>query len=133
MDALTEEISEKQETKTEDQMDVILYFLNSCGIVCTNINEINGIIIPREKLLNHELYDKIKIDIPKLKSLLSSTTFTSVQKNAAATQKWPLINLIRQIIRKYNYELFPKRICDGYTKDGIKKYKRFFEIKKIIK
>ena len=56
MDALTEEISEKQETKTEDQMDVILYFLNSCGIVCTNINEINGIIIPREKLLNHEIY-----------------------------------------------------------------------------
>ena len=47
-------------------------------------------------------------------------------------QRWPLINLIRQILRKYNYQLVPKRVCDGYTKDGIKKYKRFFEVKKII-
>ena len=61
---------------------------------------------------------------------MSSTSFTAVQKNADKSQRWPLINLIRQILRKYDYLLVPKRICDGYTKDGIKKYKRFFEIKK---
>jgi len=107
---------------------MILYFLNASGIKCSNIEDINGTIIPREYLLNDQLYHKLKEDIPKLKNYLSSTTFTSVQKNASTTQKWPLINLIRQILRKYNYELLPKRICDGYTKDGIKKYKRLFEI-----
>ena len=122
---------ETEETKTKkmEETKTALFFLNTCGITSSSMDGINGIIIPREKLLNLDLYDKVKADIPKLKPLLSSSTFTAVQKNASIIQKWPLINLIRQILRKYNYELVPKRISDGYTKDGIKKYKRLFEIK----
>jgi hypothetical protein len=105
----------------EKQTETIIYFFNKCGLTCTKIEELNGLVISRESLLNDTLYNSLKIDIPKLKSVLSSTVFTSVQKNAANTQKWPLLNLVRQILRKYNYELVPKRICDGYTKDGVKK------------
>ena len=93
------------------------------------MDEINGTIIARETLLNDSIYEKLKNDIPKLKHLLSSSTYTSTQKDADILQKWPLINLIRQILHKYNYQLLPKRICDGYTKAGVKKYKRLFEIK----
>jgi len=107
----------------------VLYFLNTCGIICDNLTELNGSIVPRETLLNDSIYDKLKPDIPKLKQILSSTTYTSMQKDADKTQQWPLINLIRQILRKYNYQFVPKRVCDGYTKDGIKKYKRFFEVR----
>jgi len=110
-------------------VSTVLYFLNTCGIICDNLQELNGIIVQREILLSDAIYDKLKPDIHKLKPILSSTTFTSMQKNADKTQQWPLINLIRQILRKYNYLLLPKRICDGYTKDGVKKYKRLFEVK----
>lgn len=127
--ALPNKETEENPIKEIEEAKIALFFLNACNIPCSSINDINGIIIPREQLLNLDLYDKVKADIPKLKSLLSSSTFTAVQKNASITQKWPLINLIRQILRKYNYELVPKRISDGYTKDGIKKYKRLFEIK----
>ena len=113
----------------EENEKIIIYVLNTCGILCNNLKELNGIIIPRETLLNDSIYDKVKKDIPKLKSVLSSTVYTSMQKNADKHQKWPLINLIRQILRKYNYQFLPKRVCDGYTKDGIKKYKRFFEVR----
>ena len=123
---LEPELSIKNTTPEE----TIIHFFNSCNIKCEKINDINGIIIPRESLLDPLLYDKIKPDIPKIKRVMSSSLFTAVQKNADLTQKWPLINLIRQILRKYNYNLEPKRISDGYTKDGVKKYKRFFEIKK---
>jgi hypothetical protein len=121
-----------EKSSEEKQTEIIIYFFNKCGLTCTKIEELNGLVISRESLLNDTVYNSLKIDIPKLKSVLSSTVFTSVQKNAANTQKWPLLNLVRQILRKYNYELVPKRICDGYTKDGVKKYKRLFEIK-IIK
>lgn len=125
MDNLEEAtVSEKN---VNDKM--VLYFLNACGFICENIKDLDGIIVPRETLLSDALYDKLKKDIPKLKSVLSSTTYTSMQKDADKSQKWPLINLIRQILRKYNYQLNPKRACDGYTKDGIKKYKRFFEVR----
>tara|TARA_R110002074_G_scaffold278561_5_gene450027 strand:+ start:506 stop:916 length:411 start_codon:yes stop_codon:yes gene_type:complete len=133
MNNLDEEnnIESKLSIKNTTPEETIIHFFNSCNIKCEKINDINGIIIPREGLLDPLLYDKIKPDIPKIKQIMSSSLFTSVQKNADLTQKWPLINLIRQILRKYNYNLNPKRISDGYTKDGIKKYKRFFEIKKI--
>ena len=58
---------------------------------------------------------------------------TSLQKNADKIQKWPLINLVRQILLFYNYKMEPIRKSDGYTLEGVKKYKRFFQIKKIQK
>jgi hypothetical protein len=35
---------------------------------------------------------------------------------------------VRQILSVYNYHLTPIRKCDGYTPEGVKKYKRFFKI-----
>lgn len=115
---------------TDANNDLIINFLNKCNIVCNDVNNLDGTIIYRDTLLNPNLYDKIKQDIPSLKNILNSSTYTSVQKNAENNQRWPLINLIRQILKRYNYELKPKRLADGYTKDGQKKYKRLFEIKK---
>ena len=57
---------------------------------------------------------------------------TGLQRNADKNQKWPLLNLIRQILNTYNYDMEPIRKSDGYTLEGVKKYKRFFQIKKII-
>ena len=53
---------------------------------------------------------------------------TSLQNNAEKQQKWPLLNLIRQILSVFGYKMEPIRKADGYTLEGIKKYKRFFHI-----
>jgi hypothetical protein len=87
--------------------------------------------IPRDQLLNNFLYDEIKILIPELRKTLSSSSLTSLQKNACNDQKWPLLNLVRQILTVYKYEMEPIRKSDGYTKEGVKKYKRYFQIKKV--
>jgi hypothetical protein len=55
---------------------------------------------------------------------------TSLQKNADKSQKFPLINLVRQILNVYDYKMEPIRKSDGYTLEGVKKYKRYFQIKK---
>ena len=103
------------------------------GLKFEILNDLDGLLIPREQLLDDKKYDEIKKHIPELKKSLSSSFMTSLQKNADNIQKWPLLNLVRQILLFYNYKMEPIRKSDGYTLEGVKKYKRFFQIKKIQK
>ena len=98
------------------------------GLNVEKIEDFEGLFIPREQLLCDLKYNEIKKLIPDLKKIYSSTFMTSLQKNADKCQKWPLLNLVRQILNFYKYKMEPIRKSDGYTLDGIKKYKRFFLI-----
>ena len=106
--------------------------LQKAGIFFETEEELNGILILREALLNDEKYKNMQPQIDELRKTLSSSFLTALQKNAAKTQKWPLLNLVRQILSCYNYTMEPIRKSDGYTPDGIKKYKIYFLIKKKI-
>lgn len=88
--------------------------------------------IPREQLLNDQLYNEIKILIPDLKKQFSSSKMNSLQQNAEKEQRWPLLNLTRQLLQHYGYKMEPVRKSDGYTLDGVKKYKRYFHVVKTV-
>ena len=107
--------------------------LSIAGIYFNELTDLEGIFFSRELLLCDYKYNKVKELIPELKKNFSSSFMTSMQQNAGENQKWPLINLVRQILSVYNYNLHPVRKCDGYTSEGVKKYKRFFKIVKKIK
>ena len=100
------------------------------GLKFEILNDLDGLLIPREQLLDDKKYEEIKKHIPELKKIFSSSCMTSLQKNADKSQKWPLLNLARQILSFYGYKMEPIRKSDGYTLEGVKKYKRFFQIKK---
>ena len=103
------------------------------GIPFEEIHALNGLCIPREVFLNNTTYTSIKEKIPSLKHYFSSSLLTALQKNAAIKQKWPLLNLIRQILKSMYYKMTPIRLSDGYTKEGKKKYRRLFSIDQIHK
>ena len=115
---------------TETQQ-IVKEFLNKCGIVFEDYKMLDGMLIPRETLLSQEKYENIKEDLVKMKKMYSSGALTALQKSAEAKQKWPLLNLVRQILKSNNYNMEPIRKSNGYTKEGKKKYLRFFIIKKI--
>lgn len=111
----------------------IVDILNEVGFnVNYKLNELDGHLFERDLLLNNNKYNNIQNKLPQLKNELSSSCLTFLHNNALSKQKWPLINMVRQILGHYNYDMFPIRKSDGYTKDGIKKYKRFFLIKRKI-
>ena len=114
-----------------DHDKMIKDFLNRCGIIFTEWNQLDGMAIPRDTLLSNVIYEKVKKDIVKLKELYSSGSLTSLQKNAQTSQKWPLLNLVRQILKSNEYKMDPRRKSNGYTPEGKKKYIRSFIIKKI--
>jgi hypothetical protein len=108
--------------------DEIKYIFKIVGLEVNNFNELSGLSISREILLSDNKYNEIKHLIPQLKENFSSSFMTSLHKNADKSQKWPLLNLIRQILNVYGYKMYPIRKADGYTLEGIKKYKRYFQI-----
>ena len=83
------------------------------------------------KMYPEATYEIVKDDIDKMRELYSSGSLTSLQKTAKENQKWPLLNLVRQILKSNNFKMDPIRKSNGYTKEGKKKYLRFFIIKKI--
>ena len=100
------------------------------GIQFNAIEDLDGLTIWREQLLSDTKYEEIKKLLPELKKIYSSSFMTSLQKNADKSQKWPLLNLVRQILNVYDYKMYPIRKSDGYTLEGVKKYKRYFLIDK---
>ena len=108
--------------------EVVRQILIRAGIHFTALEELNGRCIPREQLLSDSVYESIKPQIPGLKSVLSSTLLTSLQKEARIKQKWPLLNLVRQLLNVYGFQMQPVRKSNGYTKEGVKRFKRFFLI-----
>lgn len=112
------------------QQEQIKTFLSKCKITVNNFDELDGMLIPREIFLDEELYKKVEDDINILKTLFTSSALTSLQSNAKDTQKWPLLNLVRQVLKSCHYKMTPKRVSAGYTKEGKKIFKRMFIIEK---
>ena len=113
------------------QLDHIKTFLNKCKIVINMFDDLNGMLVPREIFFDKVVYDSVKEDISIMKQLFTSSALTSLQSNAEENQRWPLLNLVRQILRSCHYKMTPKRVSAGYTKDGKKIYKRMFIIEKL--
>ena len=113
--------------------DDIKNIFKIAGLPFEELEDINGLVIERDILLNDAKYESVKLKIPELKKYLSSSCLTSLQKDANKKQKWPLLNLVRQILKIYYFKMEPIRKSNGYTKEGKKLYKRLFLLKKIEK
>jgi hypothetical protein len=110
----------------------LIYILNASGIICNSMKELDGLSIHRDILMNDEKYKHlVDTDFALLKTIFSSSYLTSLQSTATSKQRFPLLNLVRQLIRSCNYKLTPKRLADGYTLSGVKKYKRMFIVEKM--
>jgi len=104
---------------------------NEIGLPFEEIGNLNGLYVSRDIFLNENKYTIVKEKIPSLKHYFSSSFMTSLQKNAEKKQKWPLLNLIRQLLKSMYFKMTPVRVSNGYTKEGKKIYRRLFLIEKI--
>jgi len=119
------------DTKDNTIDKVSHYILQEIGLVFETVDQLNGQFVPRELFINNDKYLQIKEKILDLKSVFSSSFLTCLHSNAINKQRFPLLNLIRQILSAYHYKMIPTRKSNGYTKDGIKLYKRYFTISKL--
>ena len=101
---------------------------NVLSIVGINVEDMEEKTIMREVFLCPTRYNEVKKYIEELRNSYSSSSMTSLQDGAEKNQRWPLLNIVRQILNVYNYKMVPIRESDGYSEDGKKRYRRKFRI-----
>ena len=102
------------------------------NIEFTSLDELEGEILPRDILLDNSTYENLKKFIPKIKDFLKSSYLTSLHKNSDDKQKFPTINLFRQVLKFNHFKMTPFVVSQGYEKTTGKKItKRFFRIDKV--
>ena len=111
----------------------IITILNKCRIPFNDEQQLEGMVIPRDTMLSDKIYDEVQEDLKTIKQFYSSSGMKCLQQNAPQKEKWPLLNLVRQLLKASNYNMRPIRVCDGYTKNKKKKYKRLFRIESFKK
>lgn len=109
----------------------VITIFKQCGIELDEDNNIKEQIIERDIFLSNKLYQTMETYISKIKQHMSSSSLTSLQETAQQSQKWPLLNLVRQLLKVYRYSLIPIRKSNGYDKNGKKLYRRVFLIRKM--
>jgi|TARA_Y100000389_G_scaffold23498_1_gene20138 hypothetical protein len=109
----------------------VIKFLNKCGININAFEELNTYTMDRDLLRDNQKYENLREDIETLKKTFSSGSITALQKCALKKQKWPLFNLVRQILKIFHYKIVNKRMANGYTKDGKKVFKNVISFNKI--
>ena len=111
--------------------DTTIEFLTKVGIDNTQIESGATQQVDRDQFLHSNTYNDVAVMIPDLKKQYSSSNMTSLHKNASDNQKWPLLNITRQILKSRGYCMQPSRKSNGYDTSGKKRYKRSFIIAKI--
>lgn len=88
-----------------------------------------GMLIERDLLLRVDIEQKLAALISKLKGQYKTSKLTCLHKNRDNKQKFPGINLVRQIFRCNGYHLKPMVYSRGYCKhNGKKIVERNFKI-----
>jgi hypothetical protein len=113
--------------------DILKYILNIINIKYNTTDEIHGNRFDRDVLLEESnITELMKLQPIIRKSGYKSGKLTSLHKNNQSVQKFPGINMVRQVLKCNGYKLTPIVISLGYDHDtGRKLTKREFQINKI--
>ena len=102
--------------------DILKKMLNIIGINCQTIEEVQGRQFPRDLLLDSQVVQELMVLKPLIRSSgYKSGKLTSLHKNNETQQKFPGINMVRQVLKCNGYKLHPYVISLGYDQETGKK------------
>ena len=111
------------EKNKKKQIELLFKIFNILGYNIHENNDLLDIMIYREKLINKKIEKKLMELIPDLKEVYNTGYLNCLHDNSIYKQKFPAINLIRQILKCNYLKLVPKIISNGYEKlSGKKSY-----------
>ena len=107
----------------------IVSILAVLGITIKTEQDLFGVLIHRDDLLRVDIEQRLAEFVDTLKEKYKSSMLNCLHKNRDDKQKFPAINLVRQILKCNGYKLKPLVFSKGYSKhNGKKLVERNFKI-----
>ena len=114
-----------------DKEDLLIDLFQSLDLDfnVSNLDDLFSLTISQDKLKDKELINKLYEKIDDLKIFYNSNMLTCLHKNSLHKQKFPALNMLRQICKCNGLKLYPFTISRGYDKvSGRKIIDRYYKI-----
>ena len=122
------ELRQQQKIK---QINLLLQIFKLLKFHTDRLEDLTNLTFPRETLIQKDNKEKLLELIPQLKEVYNSSYLTCLHDNSIYKQKFPAVNLVRQVLKCHHLALTPKIMSNGYEKTtGKKKVSRIFKIEK---
>ena len=126
MEPINENTLLSKNTETQ-KYELLLKLLKIINIDIEEKNSLLNYTFERDILLEQTVVDKYYDMIKNLKENYTSDVLTCLHMNSTIKQRFPGINMLRQILKCNGLKLKPKVVSMGYIGD-VKIVKRFFTI-----
>ena len=131
----TTDTTDTTDTETEirkQKEQLLCTFFSLVHIPIQSLDELYSKVIPREKFLQDSVMDTIQTYMPILKDYYHSSKLTCLHKNSMQKQKFPVLNLFRQLLKCHGILMKSKVFATGYTfANGKKEWSRNYIFIKI--
>lgn len=122
---------ESRQLQKIKQIELLIKIFKLLKFHTDTLADLTNLTFPRETLIQKENKEKLLELIPELKEVYNSSYLTCLHDNSIYKQKFPAVNLVRQVLKCHHLSLTPKIISNGYEKTtGKKKVSRIFKIEK---
>ena len=113
-----------------DKFKLLVDIFEAIDIKITNREDLGNIILRQDTLKDRNLIEELYRKAPNLKSFYNSSKLTCLHKNSLDKQKFPAVNMYRQLLKCNNFKMEPYVVSKGYNKySGKKIVERFYRIK----
>ncbi len=115
-----------------DKFKLLVELFDAIDIKIETREDILNIILRQDTLKDRNLIEELYRKAPNLKSFYNSSKLTCLHKNSLDKQKFPAVNMYRQLLKCNNLRMEPYVVSKGYNKySGKKIVERFYRIKDI--
>jgi len=112
-----------------DKFDLLLDIFKALDLEVNSRIDISEITLRQDTLKSKTLIEELYRRVPNLKNFYNSSKLTCLHKNSLDKQKFPAVNMFRQILKCNNIKMEPYVISKGYNKySGKKIVERFYRL-----
>jgi len=115
-----------------DKFKLLVELFDAIDIKIKTREDLHTIILRQDTLKDRNLIEELYRKAPNLKSFYNSSKLTCLHKNSLDKQKFPAVNMYRQLLKCNNLKMEPYVVSKGYNKySGKKIVERFYRIKEL--